>query len=61
MKVNDKLMRKYVAIASNPNIHHEDQTKGGSQAILNISTASDINIYNNSFILTTSGKKLPQS
>jgi hypothetical protein len=28
---------------------------------LNISTASDINIYNNSFILNTSAKKLPQS
>lgn len=28
-----------------------------SQSILNINTASDINIYNNSFIVNTSSKK----
>lgn len=33
----------------------------GSQAILNINTASDINIYNNSFIVNTTSKKLSHS
>lgn len=29
--------------------------QGGNPAILNINTASDINIYNNSFIVNTGG------
>ena len=54
MKVNDRLVRKYVAIATNNPLIDEANNKNSSQAILNISTASDINIYNNSFILNTS-------
>lgn len=35
----------------------EDPNRSNSHAILNISTASDINIYNNSFIVNTSHLK----
>lgn len=39
----------------------QNNSRNNSSAVLNISTASDINIYNNSFILNTTGKKLPQT
>jgi hypothetical protein len=58
MKVNDKLMRKYVAINTN-NPLAENKNRNNSSAILNISTAQDINIYNNSFILNPTIKKQP--
>lgn len=59
MQVNDKLMRKYVAMGSGNGGISDENNRNNSQAILNISTASDINIYNNSFIMNKSSKKLP--
>jgi len=44
MKVNDKMMRKYVAINQNNN-NNEEQTRSNSQAVLNINTTPEINIY----------------
>ena len=49
-------MGKYIALM-NGNCVTEDSNRSNSHAILNISTAQDINIYNNSFIVSDSAKK----
>ena len=59
IKVNDKMMRRY--IMNDSILQNQPVGTNSQQAILNINTASDINIYNNSFIVNTSSKKQSQS